>query len=91
MSILYNDHVSGTSGYVTENYRRRDKILCNRCPLNHEGRRGVMAEMLYELLARTRTCTVRRPANQGHIYIYIYEIRTRIHGMDATIQMMKTR
>ena len=46
-----------------------------------------MAEMLYELFARTRTHTVRIPANQGcrYIYIYIFEIKTLIHDMDATI------
>jgi len=30
MGILYKDHVSGTSGYVTGKCRSRDKILCNR-------------------------------------------------------------
>ena len=33
---------------------------------------GVMTEMLYELWARMRTHTVRIPANQRGIYIYIF-------------------
>jgi len=37
MSILCNDHVLGILGYVIGKCRRSDKILCNRCPLNHEG------------------------------------------------------
>lgn len=37
---MHDGHVSGTLGYVTGKCGRCDKILCNRCPIKHEGKTG---------------------------------------------------
>ena len=40
MGTLHDCKVLGTSWYDIGKSRRRDKILCNRCLLKHEGRIG---------------------------------------------------
>lgn len=90
MSTLHDSHVSSTSEYVTGKCERCDKILCNQCPLKHEGRIGSEGWDALRDFARMRKNTVRRPTNQGWTCIYIFEINTWIYSMDTVIQMIRT-
>jgi len=87
MSTLPDGHVLGTFGYVKGKCRRCDKIMCNKCPLKHEGRTRSDGWDALRAFARTRTNIVRRPANQGRICIYISDNKTWIHSMDTTIRI----
>jgi len=73
MATLCSCQFFGTLGYDIEKCKRCEKILCNRCPLKHEGKIGSGGWDVLRVSARTRTNTIKRPRNQGRIYMYIYD------------------
>ena len=99
MSTLHNGHVSGTSRYVTGKCRRCDKILCNGCPLKHEGRARSDGWYALQVSAWMRTTMLGDLQIKNiDIHIHIGQLwwswltiqgyasnNTWIHSMEATI------
>ena len=48
-------------------YRYSENFLCNKCPLNHEGRTRVRGEIIYDYVPRP-SCRRRKNCTKKHIY-----------------------